>query len=168
MALTLPTPADLDAYRAAVSESDALILAADLFTLATGITDTPTDPLENRLVTYAILDMAWFLIEDHDNREAEFSPFSSERIGSYSYSKSQGKIENSESTGVRAFDLAVAYFTEKINGTTTTSDTEWVFVQGYHNPEVPVSGTNPDTDYVISGGSITVDADGFPVIEVEE
>ena len=61
MTLVLPSPEDLQRHRDGISDEIALQRAADLFTIATGITDTPDDPLAARLVNLAILDMAWYL-----------------------------------------------------------------------------------------------------------
>lgn len=130
MSLNLPSPEDLGSYRESRSDADAIVQAGDLFTLATGIKETPTDPFEGRLVRWAILDMAWYLTENHENREAEFSPFTSERIGSYSYQKMQQAVQAQADTGVSAFDAAVKYFTQTKEGVAETvivSSSEWVF-----------------------------------------
>jgi hypothetical protein len=135
MALVLPTPQDLVDYKEGPDDAEALQRAGDLFTLATGITNTPTDPLALRLIEAAILEMAWYLQTNHEDLEAEFSPFSSERIGSYSYSKMQQAAAQGIKTGVPAFDIAVAYFATK-DGTITSSTTEWVF-KPTGVPEIP-------------------------------
>lgn len=88
--------------------------AMDLFSLATGITEMPEDPTEVRLVNRALFQMAWYLRTDWENREAYMTEMSSERIGSYSYSKMQKTIaDNNGPTNIPAFDLAVEYFNEK-------------------------------------------------------
>jgi hypothetical protein len=137
MSLSLPTPDDLNSHKEGVDEATALQRAADLFVIATGVTENPTDPIEVRLIKTAILDMAWFLQEDHENREAQFSPFSSERIGSYSYTKMQAAVRAGDVTGVSGFDQAVDYFNDKNSGSTIWSTSEWVFENGYRGSDAP-------------------------------
>lgn len=82
MALDLPTPAELDVLeQPELDEQTAIQMAADLFVMATGVTDTPTDEVGVRMVKNAILEMAWALRTRHGDMEASFSPFSGERIG---------------------------------------------------------------------------------------
>lgn len=145
MALLLPTPDQLEAYKQGINDQEALQLAADLFTVATGVTENPTDPMEARLVNYAVMEMAWYLQVNHEDLEAEFSPFSSERIGSYSYSKMTTAVQKGIATGVPAFDYAVAYFGAQgqPDGTVCGTTTEWVFEQ----TGVPVIPPTPNAWY---------------------
>lgn len=183
MALSLPTSEDLDAYKAGVDNATALQIASDLFTMATGIDTAPTDPFQERLIHNAILDMAWFLQEDHENKEAQFSPFSSERIGSYSYTKAAKAIQTQTSTGVSAFDLAVEYF-KGLGPSVITMDSEWVFAKGYnrsiYDPAVsqdPSGTVVPNTDPILvselvsiqndDGDDMRIDEWGFPLLEVD-
>ena len=116
--LILPSEMDLENYREGPSDEDSLQHAADLFSMATGITQQEqlASPLERRIVKIAILEMAWALTTRHEDKEAEFSPFTSERIGSYSYSKMQTAVSQGDKTGVDSFDEAVAYFLAKALG----------------------------------------------------
>lgn len=133
MALDLPSPSAFTSHKDEMADAEALQRAADLLTLATGITDTPTDPLEARLVSTAILDMAWYLQTRHDDAESTFSPFSSERIGSYSYNKAAEAAKAGDDTGVPGFDTAVAYFNaEKMRALYGTTDSEFVFTPPFH------------------------------------
>jgi hypothetical protein len=125
MALDLPTPQDLEERIDGISAPQALQRAGDLLTVATGLTDMPTDPMEVRLVHEAVLEMAWYLQARHEDQEEQFSPFNSERIGSYSYQKAQAAVQAQVETGVPAFDVAVAYFSR----VTLVVDTQWVFPQ---------------------------------------
>jgi hypothetical protein len=174
MPLVLPTPQELEDHKVEVTPEQALQHAADLFVIATGITDQPTDLMEQRLVKQAILDMAWFLQDDHENFEAKTSPFSSERIGSYSYVKAQAqkKLE----TGVPGFDMAVDYF-KGLEDSIITMDSEWVFLPGYrsyHRQEDSTSTHDPGRsifwDDTFPAGILDVDEewymgeDGFPVV----
>lgn len=63
-----------------------LNLSADLLILRTGLKKAPdpSTPL-GRIVSYGIMDLAWFLGTSQDEWTSMFSPFSSERIGSYAY-----------------------------------------------------------------------------------
>lgn len=109
----LITTTEFDAFLDGPSSDEFLQWASDLFTLATGITDTPTDPVEARILKRAILQMAWYLQEDHLNRAEYMSGFSGETIGGYSYNKMQKTIEGGDSTNVPAFDFAIDYFGKK-------------------------------------------------------
>lgn len=120
MALTVPSfdefvafwgdeaPTSIDEDRADLL----LSLSADLLWLATGLDDDPVDSRLALLVKYAICDMAIFIFLHRDDIDAEYSPFQSERIGSYSYSKSYSKltrtVSSNEPTGVPLFDRVVA------------------------------------------------------------
>ena len=136
MALTLPTTdvffsfwgdeADTDVARALVF----LQLAADLFYLTTGVTDDPTDPAIARLVPYAIMDMAIYLEVNRSDLQSSYSPFSSEHIGSYSYSKQFISKALDASTGVPLFDRVVQWFLNQAY-TDSSATSEWVFEQGY-------------------------------------
>lgn len=139
MPLTLPTPYDLQNHKEGVSDADALQRAADLLFLGAGISTDPTDPLEKRLVRDAIMDMAWYLQTAHEDLEESFSPFQSERIGSYSYTKAQRAVQSGQATGVPAFDTAISYFLALAMGGVPVTDSEWVFKPGYtETPEQAV------------------------------
>lgn len=63
-----------------------LSIAADLLILRTGLKKAPQgDTPVTRMVSYGIMDLAWFLGTTSDEWTSMFSPFSSERIGSYTY-----------------------------------------------------------------------------------
>lgn len=65
-----------------------LRMSADLLILRTGIKKAPdVDTPLGRIVSYGIMDLAWFLGTSQDEWTSMYSPFSSERIGAYSYSK---------------------------------------------------------------------------------
>lgn len=81
--------------------------ASLLLRLATCLTEPPTDPMMLELFKNGILDMALKLDISANYREAKYSPFSGESIGSYSYSIMLAKIKSGDETGVTWFDLAV-------------------------------------------------------------
>lgn len=150
MALQLPTPEDLTAYEDGLSDEQAIQQAADLFTLATGISDTPTDEFQKRLINDAILEMAWALKARHDDFESSVSPFSGERIGSYSYQKTNQAIAAGNSTGVPWFDKAVAYF-EGQNADSdklAAADSEYVFVPGQPWAGITPGHLSHDPSYI--------------------
>jgi len=116
MALSPPSMDELATFMG-VSESDLderaeamLQMATDLMSLASAATVWPEGAC-GRLMTQGILDMAWKLMVDLDHREETFGPYSSERIGSYSYSKMGQQVASSltagEPSGVPFFDAAV-------------------------------------------------------------
>src|SRR5689334_17450132 len=95
MALTVPTVERFETYKGETFDpaeyptvEEHLQAATDLMELATGIhTDFSPGTLEYRTMERGILDAAWYIGTSMEDRDALFSPFSSERIGSYSYNK---------------------------------------------------------------------------------
>jgi hypothetical protein len=118
MALSVPTTDELLAFMhetewdSSEEEFAAVELqqAADLMHIATGLTDDPADETAQRILKYGILEMAFALHARAPDREAMYSPFSSERIGSYSYSKAQAAVNEGILTNIPSFDAAVRYF----------------------------------------------------------
>lgn len=78
-----------------------------LFKIATCLTRLPDDEISQALAKNAILAYADYIILSRPYAEAAASPFSSESLGSYSYSKSAKAAANGEKTGIMWFDLAV-------------------------------------------------------------
>jgi hypothetical protein len=133
VALTLPTSTDLQSYIAGPSDDKAIQQAMDLFVMATGLSAT-SSALEDRIVNSAVLEMAWALQERHLEKEEEFSGASSERIGSYSYTKAVRAIGSGQKTGVSAFDIAVDYFLmQALSGGDGSVSSEHVFAEGYYH-----------------------------------
>lgn len=87
--------------------ASALPQATLLFKLATCLTELPTDPDEAATVRFAILEVANALTLSQPYQLTNASPFSSETIGSYSYSKLAKMVQNGLPTGLGWFDLAV-------------------------------------------------------------
>lgn len=92
-------------YSAYVSQ--ALAQATLLFEVATGLEEYPDNQSQRSLAQNAILEMADRLYTTQPYAAALASPFSSESIGSYSYSKASSAISKGQITGVVWFDLAV-------------------------------------------------------------
>lgn len=87
----------------------ALAQATLLFGLRTRLTSMPTDPDQALLATYAILQMADRMYLEQPNAQVLASPYQSETIGSYSYSKGSAvsKAQDGSLTGLYWWDLAM-------------------------------------------------------------
>jgi hypothetical protein len=113
MSLAPPTVAELATFSGRDSNSysdfavEALTQATLLLYLATSLSEYPSDPDLAKLAKYGILDMADKIYFSQPYREALASPYQSESIGSYSYSKSLAAVKKGDATGVMWFDLAV-------------------------------------------------------------
>lgn len=83
-------------------------MAALLLRLATGLTDVPADADKALLAKAGVLSYADHIILQQPFAKAMASPFNSESLGSYSYSKSAAGVQKGEATGVYWFDLAVS------------------------------------------------------------
>lgn len=118
MAYPVPTVEELAAFsgRPVASYTDfaaeALAQATLLFVLVTEVTEPPTDPELRKLVTNAILQMADDIYLKQPFVAVQAKPFSSETIGSYSYSLRQGAVafQPDRRTGLFWWDLALAKF----------------------------------------------------------
>ena len=113
MSLVPPTVAELASFSGRDSNSysnfavEALTQATLLLYLATSLSEYPSDPDLAQLAKYGILDMADKIYFSQPYREALASPYQSESIGSYSYSKSVAAVKKGDATGVMWFDMAV-------------------------------------------------------------
>jgi hypothetical protein len=85
----------------------AIAQALLLFKIATCLAAPPEGEIENELVDMAVLHMADAISLSSEYAAASASPFSSESIGSYSYSKAAKAVSKGETTGIMWFDLAV-------------------------------------------------------------
>lgn len=131
MALTVPTQQDLtdfwgDTYPPELTTARAnmlLDLATNLMWLGTSLEADPTDTRLANLVKYGILDMAIFMYIQREELDAIYSPFTSERVGSYSYSKMMKNVTEGIDTGVPLFDRVVAYYRDlAMTGWTSSED----------------------------------------------
>jgi hypothetical protein len=108
------TKADLVTYSARPAESyrdaqvaTALAQATLLFKIGTCLAALPDEPDKAELAKMAILAYADHIVLSLPHAKALASPFNSESLGSYSYSKSAGAVAKGEKTGVFWFDLAI-------------------------------------------------------------
>jgi hypothetical protein len=90
----------------------ALQQATLLFSMTTGVRDYPDDDDLKQLAVNAILEMADAIYLEQPNAQINASPFASETIGSYSYSRTAANASTIaarvEPTGLFWWDLAVA------------------------------------------------------------
>lgn len=86
---------------------EAIEQATLLFKKATCLASFPTNEDDAKIATKAIYQLADALSLAQPYQEALATPFSSESIGSYSYSKLVNSITRSEKTNLLWFDLAV-------------------------------------------------------------
>jgi hypothetical protein len=139
MALTVPLPSDL--YLFWGSEADDtddvratafLDLATNLMWLAIELEVDPADVRLKNLVKYAIIDMAIYMWVSRDDIDASYSPFTTERVGSYSYSKLARAVTQGIDTGVPIFDRVVLYYKQlSMSSGSGWTTSEAVFDQGY-------------------------------------
>ena len=90
-----------------------------LFKLGTCLANLPDDEDKRELATFAILAMADELTLQQKYAETKANPFSSETIGSYSYSKKvQNDVKKGQETGVMWFDMALSQLSvcDKLDG----------------------------------------------------
>jgi hypothetical protein len=113
MSLVPPTVADMASFTGRASNTfgpfatEALTQATLLFYMSTGLEAYPENSQLASLAKYGIMDMADKIYLSQPYKEATSSPFQSETIGSYSYSKLTQSVKKGDSTGVMWFDMAV-------------------------------------------------------------
>lgn len=145
-----PTPEELADFKMLDSVDDLgapeqavaahLRMATAMFILASGIETAPdwNSPI-GTLIKSGILDMTWYIGTSMESRDESFSPFSSERIGSYSYSIASKKAISGEDTGVPFFDMALQWFKGQISESEADQifglSSEHVFSQPYSAPK---------------------------------
>lgn len=78
-----------------------------LFKIATCLANIPEESDKQDLAKFAILQMADSIYWAQQYQDAVNNPFSSESIGSYSYSKVAAAVNKGDKTGIMWFDLAV-------------------------------------------------------------
>lgn len=113
MTLASPSVAELATFTGRTSITfgefavEALAQATLLFYLATDLESYPVNSQLEKLAKNGILEMADKLYLGQPYQEASASPYQSEAIGSYSYSKLTKAVKKGDATGVMWFDLAV-------------------------------------------------------------
>lgn len=164
--LSAPTVADLATFTGRAQPSfgtfaaQALAQATLLFSVVTKLSDYPADADLAQLAKNAIMEMADRLYLEQPNAQVKASPFQSETIGSYSYSKGSTfhKAKEGEHTGLFWWDLAIDELRVSDSGflasgsiktdnglyVATDTDEKWILgpaevETGYHTPDVAVS-----------------------------
>lgn len=89
--------------------TSALPQAILLFKIGTCLADFPTDPIGAELAKMAILAMADAIVLSQPHQKVLANPFSSETIGSYSYSKVASAVSSGLPTGISWFDMAIGH-----------------------------------------------------------
>lgn len=118
MALTVPDPATLYAFWGDEADTSNITrttfwlqAATDLVWYNTQLDADPADLRQLRFVQYGIMDMAIYLMAGREDISEEYSTFSGETIGSYSYTKNFRKIAGQGgNTGIYFYDLLVNAF----------------------------------------------------------
>lgn len=155
--LVPPTVADLASFTGRESNTfgqfvtEALSQATLLFYLATDINQYPEDESLTQLAKYGILDMADKIYLSQPYQESSVSPFQSETIGSYSYTKAVASVRKGDATGVMWFDLAVNKLKRSGSGIGAGGSIQGMEYDGIEQ--------NASGKYVIIGGSGTYDPD---------
>jgi hypothetical protein len=138
MALTPPTVAELGTFRGeafatsgAEFDQATMVLqqATDALWVFTGLDEYPSDARVARIVKNAIMDLTLWLLSQVEHRDEINSPFSSERIGSYSYSKMQ-QASATGNSGIYWLDLLFR-FLKNDEG----DSVPWVSSERVFNPE---------------------------------
>lgn len=137
------------------SDEDALDLAQSLLMEAIpclGSVYEAFNTAQRKIVKYAVLEMAKYIKIDYFNFERSTSPFQSETIGSYTYSKMANSVRSSSATGVPGFDRAVAQFSHlcELDGQTGgafSSSSEQVFTPGFGNFRASRERINSSSGY---------------------
>lgn len=96
-----------DAYDPQYSAT-AIAQATLLFKVATCLAALPDDAIQQELAKTGIMALAEQFVLTQPYNAASAAPFTSETIGSYSYSKAVQQVKSKENTGVMWFDLAVS------------------------------------------------------------
>lgn len=131
--------------------AEALTQATLLLMLATGLEAYPEDENLAQLAVYGILDMADSIYLSQPYKESTASPFQSESIGSYSYSKLTRSVKKGNDTGVTWFDMAVSKLKATDSGVTASGSIEGMEWDGV--------AITPSGKYKIVGASGTYSTD---------
>jgi hypothetical protein len=152
MTLAPPTVAELATFSGRPSNTfvdfavEALAQATLLFYLATSLDEYPSDTNLLKLSKYGILEMADKIYLSQPYKQASASPYQSETIGSYSYSKAVSAVKKGDATGVMWFDLAVNKLKEgttSIGSSGSIQGMEWDGLESGKDGRYKISGA-PD------------------------
>lgn len=138
MALTPPTVEALEKFRREnFAEGDetewagfVLQQATDALWVTTGLDERPADPRASRVLDYALMELTLWIMSQADHRDEINSPFSGERIGSYSYQKMQA-AQRGEESGIYWLDM----FFRLLRAPGEQAEGAWVSSERVFNPE---------------------------------
>jgi hypothetical protein len=141
---------------------EAILQAILLFKRGTCLVAWPDDPDEASIARYGVLYMAEAIEAAQPWQKILRTPFSSETIGSYSYSKVQKAVANGLPTGVDWFDIA-------INDLSVCDQNSGIPVSGGYNVfeenKVPHGGygvyLGPGDQFPDNWGPDTIDPEGL-------
>lgn len=99
----------------------ALTQATLYMSLATELTDLPTDPTQAQLMINGILDFALVTYLEQPYQAIKTNPFQSQTVGGVSYSKpvlymrgtAQANALKGEETGITWFDMAIGFLAQR-------------------------------------------------------
>lgn len=138
----------------------ALTQATLLFSIVTHREDYPDDADQTQLAINAILEVAYRIYLEQPYSEVKASPFSSESIGSYSYSKSTvvQKARTGELTGLFWWDLAIDELTLAdrsivTSGAVTVFDNDSMYVDTSNQRKTvlgPADMNTPDVPFDVN------------------
>ncbi len=167
--LSAPTTEDLATFTGRAESTftpfadQALLQATVLFGATTNLAEYPEDPQLRQVAEFAILEMANRLYLEQPFAVSKASPFASETIGSYSYSKgstfsTQTKGSSRTPTGLYWWDLAVELLTAAGEGEVISGS-----VGGFEHD----LGVNAEGRRGIVGPADNLEADGYAWINAE-
>lgn len=138
MALTPPTVEDLGNFRnepfadgPETTQAESVLQGAtDAVWVHTGLENDFEDVRKQRILKNAICDLSLWLLAQAEHRDEINSPFSGERIGSYSYQKMM-QAKQGEETGIFWLDLLFQMLNNPEDANTAWSSSEQVFAYGY-------------------------------------
>lgn len=130
----------------------ALIQSTDVMWVATGIEEYPTDPREARIVKNAIMELSRYLLASEEVADRTYNNFSSETIGSYTYSKAQRALVSIQSgipLGLFWVDLAISMLSREADKTNPSIgySGEQVFPPNYKVFNAPYARTDSLPDF---------------------
>lgn len=164
--LATPTVAELATFSGRPSNTftayavEALDQATLLFYLATELDDYPLNPGLAKLAKNGILDMADSIYLGQPYRESSASPYQSETIGTYSYSKAAKAVKKGDSTGIIWFDLAVNKLKSSSNAISASGSIEgmeWEGVAPTSSGKNKIVGATGSRQPMTSGYSWEID-----------
>lgn len=134
-------PAQSYTSYADTSISQALLL----FKIGTCLAGLPEDETQKELATMGVMAMADSIYLSQEFQKQAASPFSSESIGSYSYSKAARAVAGGGTTGIMWFDLAVSQLGQCVqsDGIPTGGG-----IQVFEDDGLFVAGRNGNVDFL--------------------